>query len=136
MNAAYIESMMRKVLITGAAGFIGSCLSEHLFRQGYDVVGCDIYNFRNQFFDVGDSHHLRLQKLRYDRIAHFLKKNQIYSTFRYYPLHLINLFQPYADDCSAATVFSNTALNIPIHQSLSDVDVAHIADSLRLFFSR
>ena len=77
MNAAYIESMMRKVLITGAAGFIGSCLSEHLFRQGYDVVGCDIYNFRNQFFDVGDSHHLRLQKLRYDRIAHFLKKNQI-----------------------------------------------------------
>jgi UDP-glucuronate 4-epimerase len=69
--------MMRKVLITGAAGFIGSCLSEHLFRQGYDVVGCDIYNFRNQFFDVGDNHHLRLQKLRYDRIAHFLKKNQI-----------------------------------------------------------
>lgn len=73
---------------------------------------------------------------RRDELASFLKKNQIYSTFRYYPLHLINLFQPYADDCSAATVFSNTALNIPIHQSLSDVDVAHIADSLRLFFTR
>lgn len=73
---------------------------------------------------------------RRDELASFLKKNQIYSTFRYYPLHLINLFQPYAEDCSAATVFSNTALNIPIHQSLSDVNVAHIADSLRLFFSQ
>jgi UDP-glucuronate 4-epimerase len=69
--------MNRKVLITGAAGFIGSCLSEHLFKQGYEVSGCDIYNFRNQFFDVGDSHHLRLQKLRFGRISNFLNKNQI-----------------------------------------------------------
>lgn len=73
---------------------------------------------------------------RRDELASFLKKNQIYSTFRYYPLHLINLFQSYADDCSAATDFSNTALNIPIHQSLSDMDVEHIANTLRLFFSR
>jgi len=44
---------------------------------GYEILGCDIYNFRNQFFDVGDSNHLILQRLRYDRIAHFLQKNQI-----------------------------------------------------------
>lgn len=76
--------MKRKVLITGTAGFIGSRLSEHLNALGYEVLGCDIYNFRNQFFDVGDSNHLILQRLRYDRIAHFLQKNQI----QYQPIDL------------------------------------------------
>ena len=76
--------MKRKVLITGTAGFIGSRLSEHLNSMGYEVLGCDIYNFRNQFFDVGDSNHLILQRLRYDRIAHFLQKNQI----QYQPIDL------------------------------------------------
>ena len=69
--------MKRKVLITGVAGFIGSRLAEHLNAMGYEVLGCDIYNFRNQFFDVGDSNHLILQRLRFDRIAHFLQRNQI-----------------------------------------------------------
>lgn len=69
--------MKRKVLITGAAGFIGSRLAEHLNALGYEVLGCDMYNFRNQFFDVGDSNHLILQRLRFDRIAHFLQGNQI-----------------------------------------------------------
>ena len=69
--------MKRKVLITGVAGFIGSRLAEHLNALGYEILGCDIYNFRNQFFDVGDSNHLILQRLRFDRIAHFLQKNQI-----------------------------------------------------------
>ena len=69
--------MRRKVLITGVAGFIGSRLAEHLNALGYEVLGCDIYNFRNQFFDVGDSNHLILQRLRFDRIAHFLQRNQI-----------------------------------------------------------
>ena len=69
--------MRRKVLITGCAGFIGSRLSQHLHALGYEVLGCDIYNFKNQFFDVGDANHLKLQRLRYDRIAHFLHRNQI-----------------------------------------------------------
>ena len=69
--------MKRKVLITGVAGFIGSRLAEHLNALGYEILGCDIYNFRNQFFDVGDSNHLILQRLRFDRIAHFLRRNQI-----------------------------------------------------------
>ena len=69
--------MRRKVLITGCAGFIGSRLSQHLHALGYEVLGCDIYNFKNQFFDVGDANHLKLQRLRYYRIANFLHRNQI-----------------------------------------------------------
>jgi nucleoside-diphosphate-sugar epimerase len=33
-----------KALVTGAAGFIGSTLAEHLVKQGADVVGLDSFN--------------------------------------------------------------------------------------------
>jgi UDP-glucuronate 4-epimerase len=39
---------MKNVLITGAAGFIGSHLAEHLLRDGWDVIGLD--NF-DPFYD-------------------------------------------------------------------------------------
>ncbi len=71
---------------------------------------------------------------RRDELASYLKDNQIYSKFRYYPLHLIELFSEYSEDCKNATVFSDTALNIPIHQSLTDSDVAHISNALQTFF--
>ena len=40
---------MKKVLITGAAGFIGFHLSKKLIAQGYDVYGLDIIN---DYYDV------------------------------------------------------------------------------------
>lgn len=36
--------MSKKVLVTGADGFIGSHLTEHLVRQGYDVRAFTLYN--------------------------------------------------------------------------------------------
>ena len=71
-----------------------------------------------------------------DELAAFLKSRQVYSTFRYYPLHLIELFRAHAQPCPAATAFAETALNIPIHQSLSDADVSQITDALQSFFGR
>lgn len=40
---------MKKVLITGAAGFIGFHLSKRMIAQGYDVYGLDIIN---DYYDV------------------------------------------------------------------------------------
>ncbi|MCU7799667.1 MAG: NAD-dependent epimerase [gamma proteobacterium symbiont of Lucinoma myriamae] len=48
-----------KILVTGAAGFIGSKLSEELLARGDDVVGIDILN---DYYDV------RLKKARLKRI--------------------------------------------------------------------
>ena len=33
-----------KILVTGAAGFIGSHLAERLVREGHDVVGLDCFD--------------------------------------------------------------------------------------------
>jgi len=51
--------MMKKVLVTGAAGFIGSHVSKSLLKQGYQVLGLDNLN---DYYDV---------KLKKDRLAWF-----------------------------------------------------------------
>ena len=43
---------MRKVLVTGAAGFIGFHLSKRLIACGNDVIGLD--NLINKYFKEGD----------------------------------------------------------------------------------
>ena len=39
----------KKILITGAAGFIGSHLAEYFIKKGYKVVAFDRYNSSNSF---------------------------------------------------------------------------------------
>ena len=41
--------MSKKILVTGAAGFIGSHLTEHLLNKGYKVVAYDLYNSTNSW---------------------------------------------------------------------------------------
>lgn len=111
----------------------------HVIRKQYcdvlDSLGVDYLrqedprvSYSNYFFTVLTD--------RRDALAAFLKNQQIYATFRYYPLHLIGLFRSYAEECPAAAAFADRALNIPIHQSLSYDDVEHIAGSLRKFFGQ
>lgn len=47
---------MKKILLTGAAGFIGYHLSKKLLSQGYEVIGLDLIN---EYYDVD---------LKYDRL--------------------------------------------------------------------
>lgn len=49
----------RKILITGAAGFIGSHLADSLLEDGFDVVGVDNYN---NYYDP---------QLKLDRVEYF-----------------------------------------------------------------
>ncbi len=57
MNTKHNPSVPRKILVTGAAGFIGFSLSKRLLEQGDEVVGLDNLN---DYYDVG----LKLSRLR------------------------------------------------------------------------
>ena len=40
---------VKKILITGACGFIGSHLTEYLIENGYEIVAYDRYNINNHY---------------------------------------------------------------------------------------
>ena len=67
-----------------------------------------------------------------DQLAKYLRSNDIYSTFRYYPLHLV----PYYNcnkDFPMSTKVSNETLCIPLHQSLSESEVQKVINSIKSF---
>ncbi len=49
MTVIEVENLSKKILITGADGFIGSHLTEELVRQGYDVRAFVYYNSFNSY---------------------------------------------------------------------------------------
>ena len=59
----------KKVLITGAAGFIGSYASKHYLNLGHDVIGVDNLN---SYYDI-DLKTLRLEELKNSNNFHFKK---------------------------------------------------------------
>jgi aminotransferase len=79
--------------------------------------------YSNYFFTILSSER--------DQLAKYLKDNGVYTTFRYFPLHEIDLFRSYSvKNIDGARQFSETALNIPIHHNLSDADVDVISGLL------
>ena len=66
--------MTKKVLVTGAAGFIGSQLLGHLHLQGHRVAGCDLVSL-----DGVGAHPAEplLTRLRKERLAEFSTRNGI-----------------------------------------------------------
>lgn len=66
---------MKIVLVTGAAGFIGSKVSEKLLEQGYNVIGID---------NLNDYYDIRIKMWRLDK----LKKH---NSFKFYQVDIENL---------------------------------------------
>lgn len=69
-----------------------------------------------------------------DELAHYLKANGIYTTYRYYPLHLAwthkRVSLPNSEKINVTT------LNLPLHQGLSDGQVDFICDKIREFYGK
>jgi nucleoside-diphosphate-sugar epimerase len=65
---------MEKILVTGAAGFIGSKVSEMLLEEGYQVIGVD---------NLNDYYDIRLKLWRLNNL-----KNKASNNFRFYEMDI------------------------------------------------
>lgn len=72
---------------------------------------------------------------RRDELAAFLKEKGIYTTFRYYPLHLVKFYGDTAQLKNAEAMNQDT-LNIPVHQNLTREETAQIVHAVREFFKK
>ena len=68
-----------------------------------------------------------------DNFAKYLKDNEIYTTFRYYPLHLVEYYKDKSVTLLNTEKLSEKTLCIPLHQSLSDGDVEHVIETIRKY---
>jgi len=74
-----------------------------------------------------------IQSEHRDELARYLKERDIYTTFRYWPLHRISYFGQKDADLRGTEEALQRTLNIPMHQSLSDDDVEQVIDAIKEF---
>ena len=67
-----------------------------------------------------------------DELAMYLKKNDIYTTFRYYPLHLVPYYRSTERLPNAERASRNT-LCLPLHQGLAINDIQYVTDKIKDF---
>jgi len=68
-----------------------------------------------------------------NELAKYLHEHDIYSTFRYWPLHNIKYFEIEEQDLPNSDFIASHMLNLPLHHSLSDNDVSKVIDTIKRF---
>jgi dTDP-4-amino-4,6-dideoxygalactose transaminase len=72
---------------------------------------------------------------RRDELASYLVENDVYTTFRYFPLHLVKHYNSRVS-LPNSEIINETTLNIPLHQNLTDNEVDKIVSLVKKFFSK
>jgi aminotransferase len=103
-----------------------------------ELMGCDWLECPPVISEMSTSSYYFywIQTKYRDDLARFLLQQNIYSTFRYWPLHRVGYFQREGavfNDLEGANYAADHTLNIPIHQSLSDSDVCRIISAIKDF---
>ncbi len=78
-------------------------------------------------------YHIQVKNGKRDELATFLRQNDIYTTYRYFPLHRVPGYHVHGGDFPNADYAADNTLCIPIHQSLSQSDLELIVDKIREF---
>ncbi|MDB4668388.1 DegT/DnrJ/EryC1/StrS aminotransferase family protein [bacterium] len=73
-----------------------------------------------------------------DGLAKHLLENNVYSSFRYWPVHKMEIFKSSCVDRKypAGDYMAKSALNIPIHDALSKKNIQDICKLIKVFFKR
>jgi len=74
-----------------------------------------------------------INSIRRDNLAKYLYEKGIYTTFRYYPIHYMKLYQT-NKSLPNTELLNEIALNLPIHPALSINDVEYIVKTVKDFF--
>lgn len=69
-----------------------------------------------------------------DALAHFLRERDVYTTFRYFPLHHVDRYGC-SDSLPETDAITASTLNIPIHQAMSDDDVTQVVEAIHDYFA-
>ena len=70
-----------------------------------------------------------------DELAHYLLSEQIYTTLRYHPLHLNQLYGQMDVRLPNCEQLNQDALSIPIHPRMSDEDVEKVIEKITIFYT-
>lgn len=69
-----------------------------------------------------------------DELARYLLDNEVYTTFRYWPLHKVDYLTQYSiKEYPNSEKISKVTLNLPLHQSLTDKEVDKVIDLIKAF---
>lgn len=69
-----------------------------------------------------------------NNLAKYLLENEIYTTLRYHPLHLNNLYSQTSKNLSNTNLLNETALSIPLHPRLTEKEVEYVISKILNFF--
>ncbi len=137
-----------KMLPTNIAASIGIAQLDRIDhlqnrrRQIWDYYQSELssvtYLIKPSEAKLGDRHSYFTYCIRVpkrDELAHFLLKNEIYSTLRYHPLHLNPLYKQLDVCLQNSEQLNIDALSIPIHPRMSDIEVELVATKIKEFYS-
>ena len=65
-----------------------------------------------------------------DEFAKYLREKEIYTTFRYYPLHWVDFYQS-KENLPNTKYIANHTLCLPLHQNLSNKEVNYIIKTIK-----
>ncbi|MBL7196748.1 MAG: DegT/DnrJ/EryC1/StrS family aminotransferase [Candidatus Omnitrophica bacterium] len=84
--------------------------------------------------NIRDTNYLYwIQLEKRDELANYLFENGIYTTFRYWPLHKVSKFGHDGKSLPEAERATQTTLNLPCHQSMTDSDIDHVISTVKKF---
>lgn len=77
--------------------------------------------------------HVQVEDDDRDMFAKYLRDRDIYTTFRYYPLHWVEFYGHKSEKYENAEWAANHTLCLPIHHSLTNDEVEYIIDTIKSY---
>ncbi len=77
-------------------------------------------------------YHVQTKNGKRDLLAKYLRENDIYTTYRYFPLHRVKGYDASGNFPNADYATDNT-LCLPMHQSLTEQDLALVVEKIKEF---